>query len=245
MHLDVSVDLGAEGQVYPVDPRISDRRPISQRHAMMGDISKSSANEVSVWIEVQAPSPILQIDLLNGAQVISTHRPYTEADIGNRVRVTWQGAEYRGRGRQTYWNGQILVNGAEIARMERFNHWNHDRIFQQTGASEVTYDVVTTGNYVGCDLWITDDSAHVKVENALAPVDTAIKDIPFNGLRVDAGGLDRNITLMRLPEHLAACEMSIDVSVALSKNRDNPIWVRVKTEDGHTAWSSPIYVMAD
>jgi hypothetical protein len=31
----------------------------------------------------------------------------------------------------------------------------------------------------------------------------------------------------------------------LAPKRDNPIWVRVQTEDGHTAWSSPVYVIAD
>ena len=33
-------------------------------------------------------------------------RPFAPADLGRRVRVLWQGAEYRGRGRETLWQGQ-------------------------------------------------------------------------------------------------------------------------------------------
>lgn len=194
-------------------------------------------------VEVNATSPILQIDVLNGAQVVSTHRPYTATELGSRVRVTWQGAEYRGRGRQTHWNGQIHVEDAKISRFERFNHWNHDRVFEQTGESEVSYDVVTTGNYVGCDLWLTDEAAKIRVQSDLTTTDIPLRDILFEGSRTECGGLDRNITLTRLPQQLDTCHMSVEAPVTLTKNRDSPIWVRVKTQDGHTVWSSPVYVI--
>ncbi len=243
MHLDVSIDLGVDGAVYPVDPRVSEAPPVAQRYAIMGDIAKASGESASVRVEVHATSPILQIDVLNGAQVVSTHRPYTATELGNRVRVTWQGAEYRGRGRQTHWTGKIHVEDAKITRFERFNHWNHDRVFEQTGESEVTYNVVTTGNFVGCDLWLTDEAARIKVQSDLAFIETSLSDIPLEGTRTDCDGLDRNITLTRLPEQLDTRHMLVEVPVALTQYCDDPIWVRVKTDDGHTAWSSPVYVI--
>ena len=36
-------------------------------------------------------------------------RPYAAADLGRRVRVLWQGAEYRGRGRETHWQGKLTI----------------------------------------------------------------------------------------------------------------------------------------
>ena len=54
--------------------------------------------------------------------------------------------------------------------------------------------------------------------------------------------LDRKIRLFRLPSTLETCSLSETVSVSLIPDQDNPIWIRVTTEDGFNAWSSPIYV---
>jgi hypothetical protein len=35
--------------------------------------------------------------------------------------------------------------------------------------------------------------------------------------------------------------MEVDTEIDLDRGGDNPIWVCVTTEDGHQAWSSPIY----
>ena len=51
--------------------------------------------------EVIGTAPIERLDVLHGANVVQTARPFTAADLGRRVRVTWQGAEYRGR--ETMW----------------------------------------------------------------------------------------------------------------------------------------------
>ena len=48
--------------------------------------------------------------------VARTFRPYGASDLGRRVRVLWQGAEYRGRGRETLWEGKLTVTGNRIAR---------------------------------------------------------------------------------------------------------------------------------
>ena len=245
LHMDVTADLGAGGAVFPEDPRISDQPANPASECMMGDIARTDHDAVTLRVAVETGSPIVSIDILNGPDVIATHRPYGPEDIGNRVRVTWQGAEYRGRGRQTYWAGDISVNGAVIDRMERFNHWNHDRVFEQSSDTTVAFDIVTTGNYVGCDLWLSDQGSSIQVDTDLASLDTQVAGIPFNGLRVDAGGLERNISVLRLPDHLTQCRMSVSNQVALHPDHDNPLWVRVKTEDGHTAWSSPIYLIDD
>ena len=55
--------------------------------------------------EVIGAAPIERLDALHGAKVVQTARPFTAADLGRRVRVTWQGAEYRGR--ETMWQGKL------------------------------------------------------------------------------------------------------------------------------------------
>ena len=44
-------------------------------------------------------------------QVVHSVRPFGAGDLGRRVRVLWQGAEYRGRGRETIWQGKLTRHG--------------------------------------------------------------------------------------------------------------------------------------
>jgi len=71
-------------------------------------------------------------------------------------------------------------------------------------------------------------------------------NVPFNDLGLepvvlDCGGLERQLTATRLPDVALASSLSFLHRVELPKGRDHPIWICVVTEDGHKAWSSPIY----
>ena len=47
--------------------------------------------------------------------------------------------------------------------------------------------------------------------------------------------------VFRLPETLNVREMQETVTISLSDNGDNPLWIGVYTEDGFQAWSSPVF----
>ena len=95
------------------------------------------------------------------------------------------------------------------------------------------------------DLWLSDADAAIDVDSTLARTAVSLADIPIEGLRQDAGGLDRNITLSPLPDVLHECSMRVSTPITVNPDRDNPLWVRIKTEDGHTTWSSPIYIIPE
>ena len=61
------------------------------------------------------------------------------------------------------------------------------------------------------------------------------------------GGLDKRISLYRLPpaDGPAHCEFSYRLPAGDCRRGDNPILVKVVQEDGHMAWSSPIYVVKE
>ena len=66
---------------------------------------------------------------------------YAAADLGRRVRVLWQGAEYRGRGRETLWNGKLTVSGNRIARFAPVNFLNPERKVTETAAGDARLDL--------------------------------------------------------------------------------------------------------
>ena len=68
-------------------------------------------------------------------------------------------------------------------------------------------------------------------------------EIGFEDTVMEAGGLDRKISVFRLPENNTHREITREVEIPLSSVGDNPLWVCVTTEDGYQAWSSPIYLI--
>ena len=208
----------------------------------MGDIVQTSDTELTLKVEVSAQGPLERIEIRNGIEVIQTIRGFSQDDLGDRIRIVWSGAEYRGRGRETNWQGRAHFEGASIRRMEKINAWNHERTLERQGRDAVVFDAITTGNFGGFDVWLDDSSdARCCVETNLGSFDVPLSEIGMQDTVMDAGGLDRKIRAFRLPEENVKRTISAEVKVPLSTGADNPIWVCVTTEDGFQAWSSPIY----
>lgn len=242
MHLEVQAHLGERGGLFPTDPRIAPVEPVPSRIAQMGDIARMQGHALDLSIAVEAPSPIERVDILNGAQKMQTLRPYAPDPTG-RLRVIWQGAEYRGRGRTTHWQGRLTLEGSRIQRMTPINMWNLERTVTMESPHAIAIDAVTTGSFGGCDLWLNGNDGRVSVETTLVSGTFDLSQVTDEEIVLDAGGLDRAIRLFRLPEEMTCCSLSETVSVTLQAAQDNPIWVRVTTEDGFVAWSSPIYIV--
>ena len=210
---------------------------------MMGDIVQTNDESVMLMIEVVAQTSIERIEVRNGKKVLQTLRPYTSSELGNRIRVLWSGAEYRGRGRTTYWQGRLRFHDATIRRMKTINIWNHEKLVDQQGSDAVEFDTITTGNYAGFDAWVDNSlSGQVELTTNHGNLYTPLDKIGIDDLVMEAGGLERRVRLFRLPEDNPHREMNERVAVPLQPVGDNQIWVSVYTEDGFQAWSSPIFV---
>ena len=90
----------------------------------MGDIIRPGAVPMRLSAEVIGTAPIERVDVLHGAHVLQTVAPTRTPISARRVRVLWQGAEYRGRGRETLWQGKLTLNGNRIARFAPVNFLN-------------------------------------------------------------------------------------------------------------------------
>ena len=211
---------------------------------MMGDIAAASGPGVPVKVTAHAGTGIEKIELRNGPEVIETIRTYYEPELGHRVRVIWSGAEYRGRGRNTSWRGVVDVEGASILSSRPLNQWNPERLLEQRGRSQMAFESVTTGNFAGVDLWLDRLDATVIVRTNLGELAVKAADLGADPVHLDCGGLERRLTVMRLPDTELVSSLSFTRDVTINAGEDNPVWVCVTTEDGHQAWSSPIYVTA-
>ena len=243
LHLDVRARFAGGATCYERDPRYFDCASHAVGEVMMGDIARTDDETVELAITCVAATPIERIDVLNASETVATLRGHRAGELGNRIRVIWQGAEYRGRGRQTYWKGKATFHGNRVLRIARINAWNHERPIEIAGEDAVTWDTLTTGNFGGFDAWLAQPpTGTLELAGNLVSGEVDLAGLGIEDVVFDAGGLDRAIRVFRLPESLTARDLNETLTVPLRPQGDNPLWVRVTTEDGFNAWSSPIFV---
>ena len=243
LHLEVSARFDTSGVVFDEDPDLSETSGTETPEVMMGDIAASADTEVTVSVRIAAGTPIERVEVRNGKDVVRTFRPYRDTDCDNRIRVIWQGAEYRGRGRQTVWDGTAALDGCEILGYAKINAWNHERKFEQIDSQRLEWEAITTGNFGGFDVWLNDSSTGIlTVETQHVSDRINLASVGLEDVVLDGGGLDRKIRVFRMPEENPHTQVCFDQRVRLHDSGDNPLWVCVTTEDGFQAWSSPIYL---
>ena len=243
MILDVTAEFDTDGQLYHDDPALGPAEGHSAREAIMGDIVHLQSGSAMLKVHAIGSAPIERIDIFNGLEHLSTHRPFSQADLGSRIRVVWEGAEYRGRFREVIWDGRAEFKGNRVTNARGINFFNSDKTLDQTSENALSWRALTTGNYGGFDAWLEDGAkGTVAIETPVVSCDVAVSDIGFEDTVFDAGKLGRKLRLFRLPDENPHFDMTVSQDVELRDEGDNALFVRVTQEDGHQAWSSPIYI---
>jgi hypothetical protein len=228
------------------DPQLGPAKEATVREALMGDIIRPGLVPMRLGVEVIGTAPVERIDVLHGTQIVQTSRPYAGTDLGRRVRVLWQGAEYRGRGRETLWQGRLTISGNRIARFAPVNFLNPERQVRETSTgTALAWSSVTTGNLAGIDLWLDDArSGILDIETNVVSGRVDLAALRDDTVAFDGVGLDRRLSVYRLPEVDWSRRFTCEHTVARTGAADLPVYVRVTQMDGHQAWSSPIYLIA-
>ncbi|MBM3554280.1 MAG: DUF3604 domain-containing protein [Alphaproteobacteria bacterium] len=244
MGLEIAARFEKEAELFGDDPRMGGTVVRRAREAMMGDILRSTDRAVTFAVEALGSAPIERVELRNRMNVLETVRPYAAKDLGRRIRIIWEGSEYRGRGRQTVWDGGMTLFGNAVERIRPINMWNLDKKITQTAPDRLAWTALTTGGFGGFDAWLADPTAGVlKIDTALVKAEIRIADLGLEDHVFEAGGLRRRIRVFRLPDENKAKRVAFERRVALEDDADNALYVCITQEDGHLIWSSPIYVI--
>jgi hypothetical protein len=242
--LEVTALFPDGAEQFAADPVLgpTDRRSIT--HAPMGAIVHTTATTATLSLSVSAAAPIERIEIRNGREIVAVHRPYGADQLGRRIRVIWSGAEYRGRFRMTPWDGRATLAGNAFERADAVNFFNLDRPLEREGDHALSWRSITTGNFSGFDATLREAAAgRLVIETPQGKIDLAVAEILYEPLTFAYGGLDRKLTVYRLPDINRCLSVDLEQVVPLREGRDNPLYVSVITEDGHQAWSSPVYAI--
>ncbi len=244
MVLDTRVHFASAANLYNDDPNMGGQITEQVKVALMGDILSCSDNQIEFEIDIHGSAPIERVEIRNALETVETHRPYGEQDLGSRIRVIWEGSEYRGRGRQTIWDGCATLNDNGFESLAPINRYNQDKRFDTVGPNRVEWTSLTTGGFGGFDAWLTDPtSGTLSIDTALVKMELPVADIGYEDQVFDAGGIGRRIRVFRMPDENPHRRLTLKRTMALATDRDNAFYVCVTQEDGHFIWSSPIYVI--
>jgi hypothetical protein len=244
--LDLHATFGADVTGFAEDPLLGPAREHATRDAQMGDIIRPGAAPMTLVAEAIGTAPIERLDVLHGRDVVQTVRPFGAGDLGRRVRLLWQGAEYRGRGREVIWQGTLKLTGNSFDRFAEVNFLNPERRVQETSpGNALAWTSVTTGNLAGIDLWLAQtDKGTLQIETNVVSGQVDLAALTDNTVTFDGGGLDRKLSVYRLPEDDWSRSVALTHVATFSGGADLPVYVRVTQADGNQAWSSPIYLIA-
>jgi hypothetical protein len=243
MMLDVKVRFDSDAQRYADDPNLGASTAEPVREAMMGDILQAVDEQLEFSVQAVASAPIERIEIRNRLEVLETWRPYADDELGRRIRVVWEGSEYRGRGRQTVWDGGCTLSGNRFERIAPINLWNLDKQIVQTSPESLEWAALTTGGFGGFDAWLGDARSGVlRIDTPLVKCSINIAEIGRDDLVFEAGGIGRRIRIFRLPDANRHKALMLSRRIRLNQGVDNALYVCITQEDGHLIWSSPIYV---
>jgi hypothetical protein len=244
MFLSVAGHFAHPVTLFDQDPALGPATTRAVTEIGMGDIVQPGAQAMRLEVEAVGAAPIERIDVFHGKEKVHTVRGPENSPPGRRIRVLWQGAEYRGRGREVDWRGALTIENGKFLRAEPVNFLNPENPLREIEPGKrLAWRSVTTGNMAGIDLWLADGmSEQIVVETNHGGGKFAASEIGRDDIVIPAGGLGRQISLYRLPEKLPD-RLTLSHEVDFTGPRDLPVYVRVTQEDGNQAWSSPIYLI--
>jgi hypothetical protein len=113
MLLNVTAHLPSDALLFDRDPAVFPDAPANTGWvAEMGHIVRTTATEVRLDVNVVGSVAIDRIDVFDGRTHLACFRGADSVAGSRRIRVIWEGADYRGRGRQTSWHERLPDRGA-------------------------------------------------------------------------------------------------------------------------------------
>lgn len=244
LYLSASMTFPSPARLYHRNPDFAPGAFVDTSTAMMGDIVRTQTDTAMFGLQVLAPSPVERVELYDGVELLETIRPFGPDDLGQRLRIVCKGQETRGRGRLVKWTGKARLRGASVSQIAAINYYNPDKQPMLDGPQDIIWSTVTTGGFSAIDLWLSreEQSADIDIETNLGKLSLALSDIGLEPTVLGCGGIDKTLSVQRLPTQLTQNELSLMRTLPLERKTERAIFARVSLEDGHVAWSSPIYV---
>jgi hypothetical protein len=214
------------------------------RQAIMGDVISAAESTVLLRVRIVGTGPIERVDVRNGIDTIRTLHPFDKIDLGKRIKVVWSGAEVKGRDRMTRWDGSLIIKNNRIVSFTPINFWNPMLPIEHISCNRLKWKSVTTGGVAGIILeFEKKNTGTIEIDTVQRKAKVKLKSVGLMPKTWKCGGLYKQMQVYRLPDSNDFTCFGFQLPIKELQKGDNPLYVCVHQEDGHMAWSSPIYLV--
>ena len=142
------------------------------------------------------------------------------------------------------WICKSQITKGKILKIKDINFWNPNRKPKLINDNELEWKAVTTGGFSSCDLWVDEIAltGSLKINTNFENISVKLKDIIAKEKTFNFGGMDIKLNIKCLPDKLNNSSFTFKKEFDLIKNKEAKFYVKVTQENGHQAWSSPIYI---
>ena len=142
------------------------------------------------------------------------------------------------------WDGGLRVRNNAILDASPINFWNANQPLEKIGSHQLAWKSITTGGVTGVILALEkSDAGLLEMDTLQHQVECEIASVGLEPIVWECGGLQKEIKVYRLPDRLRSCEFAFALPLTKLHEGDNPIYIRMTQEDGHMAWTSPVYLV--
>lgn len=193
---------------------------------------------------IEATGPLLEVELYRGEHLVHRapfRQPATPAE--RAILVLWSGVRTRGRKKVVTWDGQLQVRNGRYTAVRPVAFDRADEGLTRFTNQRVAWRSTTSGDVDGFIITIDgDDDTVLEIATPPLSLTCPLSEIGFTPRVYAAGGINQRLILAETTFtegptrwHFTYQDDTLDPGV-------HPYWLRVIQEDGHMAWSSPIYV---
>lgn len=208
---------------------------------LMGE--EFTADSPEIKVKINGTAPLHSVEFYNWEKLVHRHpfaEPSTESE--KLIKVEWSGARVRSRPKVVTWDGGLAVRGGVITEFKEFAFDYPDQGIERVSETELSWVSSTGGDPDGVLLRINGDETEVSFETGPATFKFKPKDIGYEPLVVDAGGLNQKVKVSTIKDKLPD---SIEFTYRPETEKGlNAYWVRVVQADGSMAWTSPMFINA-
>lgn len=200
---------------------------------------------VMVKATAHGTAPMAELILMRGPKIlhVEQHRSFSTSNHSCRIRISWEGARIRGRARRATWNGTIKVQNTRLLEASTFAFDSPAEGIVGWDDEKVIFLSSTVGDTDGIDLYLEDSSrGTLHFNSEIGDISLDLAELGDEQKHFDFGELGLKVKIQRYPEELDLTPIEMELEVELQPGETNPLLIKAVQEDGHIAWSSPIYI---
>ena len=209
---------------------------------LMGEEFSDDRPEIKV--KINGTDPLHSVEVYNWEKLVHRH-PFAEPTSGSEtlIKVEWSGARVRSRPKVVTWDGGLLIKGGKITEVTEFAFDYPNQGLVNVTETELSWKSSTGGDPDGVLMRIEGgNETEVSFETGPSTFTFKPKDIGYDPLVVEAGGLNQKVKVATIKDKLPD-SLEFTYRPELDEGL-NAYWVRIVQADGSMAWTSPLFIKA-